>query len=287
MLPIIVPLLFLWAVNHSVKKGGKPYVPDVGPPPPPPPYATPRGGATPAPLPVPPPPPPPPPGPTVIQPVAEFRAPAPSPAAPLPRSDAGVVGTPVMPQAVPGPPPGPPVPVSQLDQAMKLAPTVLADIRAKGFGYDRNALAQFQALTGLGADGKYGGRTAGALVYFTGVQPPTPFYDPKNVIPYLPPGSKKAAPPGPAPVVPTIPAPSVAQLDVAAGLAVKVAQEINAKGKAYDRNLVREFQRAARLGVDGLYGGSSAGAVLYFTGKAPPAPIFPPMQIKPYRPPGL
>jgi len=39
-------------------------------------------------------------------------------------------------------------------------------------------------------------------------------------------------------------------------------------------NMVREFQRLLNLQVDGLYGSQTAGALMYFTGHAPPPPYF-------------
>lgn len=292
MFGIFFPLIGAWLLKNTfVQRGGNgaplPRAPEyVPPPPPPPPYMGPRGGATPPPY-APPPPPPPVPFAVPRQPTAAYpgsqggqrTAPPPQQMMPLP-------GPVVAPQAIPGPPPGPAAPVQQLDLANDLAARLVASLRSAGFGYDRNLCTQFQIASGLGADGKYGGRTAGALVYFTGQQPPTPLYEPKNVIPYLPPGSKKVAAPQLTPIQPDIPAPPLDQLDMAAREAVKVAADIRAKGAQYDRNLLKRFQVLARLGADGLYGGSSAGAIAYFTAQPPPAPIFPPKVIKPYRPPG-
>ena len=70
----------------------------------------------------------------------------------------------------------------------------------------------------------------------------------------------------------------------ASDLAARLVQSIRSKGRAYDRQLASDFQRAAGIGVDGKYGGGTAGAVKYFTGATPPRPMFAPFQVRPYTP---
>ena len=71
----------------------------------------------------------------------------------------------------------------------------------------------------------------------------------------------------------------------ASDLAARLVRSIRSKGRAYDRQLASDFQRAAGIGVDGKYGGGTAGAVRYFTGKAPPPAIFRPTKEIRYTPP--
>lgn len=84
--------------------------------------------------------------------------------------------------------PGPTPPISKLDQASELAERVRENILENGRDYDRRLVAEFQDLAELGVDGRYGGRTAGALLYFTGEAPPAPYHKPKVVIQYRPRG---------------------------------------------------------------------------------------------------
>lgn len=73
--------------------------------------------------------------------------------------------------------------------------------------------------------------------------------------------------------------------DTAAALAPKVAANIAANKYDYSRALLKQFQAAVGLTADGAYGGTSAGAIRYFTGKAPPRPLFKPLTEQPYAPP--
>lgn len=106
---------------------------------------------------------------------------APTPEAPQ-GGTAVVVPPPVQPQVGPRPP------VEQLDQAKQLADVVIEDIKAKGSKYDRMLLARFQKLAELIPDGLYGGRSAGALMYFTAKSPPAPIFQPKTIVAYRPRG---------------------------------------------------------------------------------------------------
>lgn len=71
----------------------------------------------------------------------------------------------------------------------------------------------------------------------------------------------------------------------ATALAPRVAANIAANKYDYNRALLKQFQAAAGLTADGAYGGTSAGAIRYFTGKAPPRPLFKPTTEQPYAPP--
>lgn len=68
------------------------------------------------------------------------------------------------------------------------------------------------------------------------------------------------------------PAPPPGYNPTSAGrLAKQVARNIDGKGCAgYSRQLLRQFQRAAGIAVDGLYGGGSRGALMHFGIRRPP-----------------
>jgi hypothetical protein len=101
------------------------------------------------------------------------------------------------------------------------------------------------------------------------------------------PSSPSAPPPrAPAPSSPSAP-PKVRdrqRLDAAKVLAEAVVKQLRAKGRSYDRTLMKRFQATAGLAADGLYGPRSAGAVAWYTGQkiaplvgkgfAPYAPTF-------------
>jgi murein L,D-transpeptidase YcbB/YkuD len=204
---------------------------------------------------------------------------------------------PVSPHVTPSP-----VPVVQqgpidLALAQKLAPQVEADIKKNGARYNRTLLKQFQSAAGLTADGFYGGYSAGALRYFLQRTPPKPLVNPAIEKPYqamsVQPAPSPASPVTPAshvvtpsPVTPS-PAPvSQGKIDLALAekLAPEVEKNILAKRANYDRNLLKQFQSAAGLTADGLYGGYSAGALRYFLHRAPPKPLVNPAIEKPYQP---
>ncbi|MGP1665006.1 MAG: hypothetical protein ACTS5I_03635 [Rhodanobacter sp.] len=69
-------------------------------------------------------------------------------------------------------------------------------------------------------------------------------------------------------------------------MAPSLARHLKNKGRSgYDRKLMQDFQRKAGIEPDKIYGGQSAGAVLYYGGTDAPPPFFPPLQIVPYTPP--
>jgi len=54
----------------------------------------------------------------------------------------------------------------------------------------------------------------------------------------------------------------------------------------YDRKLTARFQTAAGIDSDGLYGGGTRGALIYYGQSNAPAPFFDPKATVLYRPPG-
>lgn len=74
-------------------------------------------------------------------------------------------------------------------RAATLAPLVAANVSAYLGFYSPGLVAEFQEAAGLRAesgvpDGRYGGRTVGALLYFQVPYPPAPIHDPIEVLPY-------------------------------------------------------------------------------------------------------
>lgn len=168
--------------------------------------------------------------------------------------------------------------------AKALAPSVGANLKAKGTAYDRKMLAAFQAAAGLAADGLYGPATRAALVA-CGVSAPAALFKaasssaPKPAAAPAPkptpapapaPAPKPAAAPAPKPVT-VSPATSRVDLAAAKRMASDVAKHIRNKGKAYDRKQLSSFQQKAGLTADGLYGPLSVSALKHFGASAPPA----------------
>ena len=77
------------------------------------------------------------------------------------------------------------VSTTDIRKAKNMAPQVSSNLRTGGRGgYDRNLLRTFQRYAGLGADGIYGPRTHGALVYFR--QSPPPAFSGRGTVRYRP-----------------------------------------------------------------------------------------------------
>jgi peptidoglycan hydrolase-like protein with peptidoglycan-binding domain len=74
----------------------------------------------------------------------------------------------------------------------------------------------------------------------------------------------------------------------ARAMARSVANHLaNRKIAGYARELVREFQRACGITADGIYGGHTRGALIYFGASNPPRPFFVPTDTLPYVPPEM
>lgn len=86
----------------------------------------------------------------------------------------------------------------------------------------------------------------------------------------LPPGARPPAPPPPAVVPPAGPARKTESAvgpyspDTAARLAPALVTDLAQRGRTADRELVRAFQAAAGLAVDGAYGPETRGALRYW-----------------------
>lgn len=103
-------------------------------------------------------------------------------------------------------------------------------------------------------------------------QPQTPTLDPSTWGIQIPPAQPPAPSPSPAPI--PMPSPSTFNEAQARELAPRVAYNLRNRGsRRYDHDLLRRFQRAAGLDADGLYGGSTRGALIYFGVRNPPSPF--------------
>ena len=65
-----------------------------------------------------------------------------------------------------------------------------------------------------------------------------------------------------------------------------VANNVTSRKYDYDRRLVKAWQEDAGLAPDGVYGGATRGALIYYGVKNPPKPLFKPTETITYQPPG-
>lgn len=120
---------------------------------------------------------------------------------------------------------------------------------------------------------------------------PAPFVGPPNPFRERDALASNAADEGPAPPFVGPPRPPVNQrpgvdLATARRMAPSLAQHLTRAGRAnYDRRLVRTFQTRAGLIADGIYGGATRGALLYFQANNAPQPFFKPANTIPYNGP--
>lgn len=183
--------------------------------------------------------------------------------------------------------------------ASALAPGLATHIASKGYDFDRTRLKTFQTAAGLTPDGVYGNDSWGALLYFTS-DAPKALYKPSMPTPYpwgayiaqSPAAAPASAAPIPVVLAPAAPPPVlVAPPDMAqvgpvppAGfnptqarsLAKGIASNIDTKGSSYDRTRLKTFQTAAGIDADGIYGGGSRRALIFYGVPRPPAALFKP-----------
>lgn len=183
--------------------------------------------------------------------------------------------------------------------ASTLAPSVAKNIAAKQYDFDRAGLKAFQTAAGLTPDGVYGDDSWGGLLYFTSAAPRA-LYKPSSPTPYrwaaLVTGAnlyKELTQPAPAAVAPiaappVMPAPPPDNAQVgpvppagfdpvkARKMAKQVANNIDSKKSNYSRDLLKQFQLAAGIDADGVYGGGSRRALIFYGVPRPAAPLFKP-----------
>lgn len=160
------------------------------------------------------------------------------------------------------------------DAAQALSQTLYADLSERGRSVDKELLRAFQGAAGIAADGKYGKETKGALNYWLYASlgdgapgAPDPHYGSGETI--------YSAPDGIARTNIEVPSeqsgwPPVSGFDENAAIFyAPLAAEAVRSGKSYRTNpnkvkAVRALQLASGLRVDGLYGPSTRGAVVYW-----------------------
>jgi len=246
-------------------------------------------------------PPPPPPPPPADVPQASVPTPAPQPA----------------PQPAPGPAPAPlPAegPPAGFDPALArtLAPQLSSSLRARSYDYDRALARRWQVAAGLPADGLYGPDSWGGLDFYAPGAPRALFNpDGRPMTPYrwaVQAGGVLSVQMGPAVITSPQDKPAPGSLsDVATAtqpqsavgpvdgppagfdpakarrVAKQVAANLDAKGRAgYSREQLRQFQLAAGIAADGIYGGGARGALIFFGVPRPPQPFFKPTATTPY-----
>lgn len=153
----------------------------------------------------------------------------------------------------PKPKPAPTPPPSKL-AVPRLAERLAYDVRDRGYDYDRQWCRDFQASVSIEADGIYGPATAAALRVYV-PDAPDALFKPKAGVTATP--SPKSSTNAPLPD------------SLVVRLAKKVAGDIRARAHDYDRQWVKDFQVAAALEADGIYGPLTAAAIEQY---APPAP---------------
>lgn len=164
-------------------------------------------------------------------------------------------------------PPMPPIPIPTIPNVAPSAPSqpsptpTTPSIPGVPPAIDPAILARIQDILGAGAPPSGAAQPA----------PTTPTLDPSTwglqvPAPSPAPGqSPSPLRPGDVPPIPTF------DEAEARRLASRVGTNLRQRGRRYDHALMRQFQRAAGLTADGLYGGSTRGALLYFGVRNPPA----------------
>lgn len=92
--------------------------------------------------------------------------------------------------------------------------------------------------------------------------------------------------PSPASTTPRKPLPAGYDPATARRSAKSVANHLRNKGRSgYDRRLLKAWQEDAGIAADGIYGGGTRGALLYYGATTAPSPFFKPTTTAPYTPP--
>jgi hypothetical protein len=186
--------------------------------------------------------------------------------------------------------------------AQALRDFLLANPTVAAFGYAGHPSAPvrtFQGIAQINPDGIVGPQTrqAARVVGVTLPERPTTTT--------AAPATPRAAAPAPAaaPAIPVATAPTPATSPAAvlpAGYNPELARQLASQSArnliqmqqqgrlySYNRDLLRRFQIAAGINADGLYGGGSRGALLYYGAPSNiPRPAFRPTETQPYTPPG-
>lgn len=112
----------------------------------------------------------------------------------------------------------------------------------------------------------------------TMVEPELEHEEPPEAAPvFRTPDDEQGAPlaaPSPTPV--RVDAPPGFNPPAAHSMAQRVADDIRSRQYSYDRQLLKDFQRAAGITVDGHYGAGSGQALIFFEARNVPRPLFRP-----------
>lgn len=145
-----------------------------------------------------------------------------------------------------------------------LAQHVADNVRSAGRGHDQALVAAYQAAAGIHVDGLYGQQTYASL--------------------------RQYVPDAPGPLIEAAPIATHADEPVARALAPQVAEAIQAPGASPQHylhkpgdSLLKQFQKAAVIPADGIWGGRSRGAVEFFMGQSLQLPSWADARPKTYR----
>jgi peptidoglycan hydrolase-like protein with peptidoglycan-binding domain len=155
--------------------------------------------------------------------------------------------------------------------ARQLAPSLASSVAKAKYSYDRALARRFQLAAGIPADGVYGGDTVGALRYYGITNPPRALFAPTTEQPYSPPASAAAPAPAPSPSAPrsttttaapytpkpaatVVSTPNRRQLAQRAVDAVRAFIRSKGRPPAVALPAVANYQGAAMLKRDGLWG---------------------------------
>ena len=160
----------------------------------------------------------------------------------------------------PAPPALAPSPVSSTSPAPSGSPSdlarqVAANLADRGRRYDRALMRRFQRAARLPSTGTYGTATRMALQHYGQSGVPQEYVRTTTV--FHPPGEGSIPPP----VAESSPFATDSDRRSRAAL---VAANLRARGRRYDRELMKGFQRAAGLPVTGVYGTATRQALLHY-----------------------
>lgn len=193
------------------------------------------------------------------------------------------------------------------EQEVRQAAQLLAKYLAKpGADFGRKGepsdpVFRFQKLAGIKADGILGPEVR-AAAKAVGVTLPPRRVEPKQPAPVPPEETveapaitpEQAAAPESAAVPAVTPPPPGFDATQAGSLAHDLNRHLLARVKQYgsqakwhvDRKLIARFQAAAGINADGLYGGGTRGALVYYGQQNAPTPMWDPKATITYKPPG-
>jgi len=116
-----------------------------------------------------------------------------------------------------------------------------------------------------------------------------PAATPEEAAPSSPPVATPAPVTAPPPTVASVPGQAIRTAAYSASgaraIAPRVALDVRSRGRSYNREQMAEFQRAAGIVADGIYGGEARGALIAFGVRDAPGALFRPTNTIAYRAP--